>query len=300
MGNHELVRMILANNTTDLDVANRAVQEFEEETLNQFVSTQYSVAKNCLIEVEVSDEMQKRLFDRIQQQWAKIGEIEPYASVLSDEKFSMNNIAANLAEFRSSGKVGIDQLKQLAKKNNVAINFKNCLELGCGVGRMTAHFADSFEHMLGIDISPGNLRVCEQYLEELNLSNTKLQLLSRIEDLETLDNVDAFVSFIAIQHNPPPIQKHILQQMLSKLNYGGVFLFQTIVHHPSYSYTAQANFKYPPELAFEMHCLPMRYILKIINDCKLTLLDVAKDRLGGYGIDSCTFFGINLDSTAKG
>lgn len=291
-----LISLIAANGGMDIGAATEVVQKFEEATLNNFVALQFTGDQSCTIEVDVSDDVQNRLFERIQNQWAKVGEHEPYASVLSHEKFMMANIAENLAEFRNSGTEGIRQLIQLAQKNHVAINFKRGFELGCGVGRMTAHFAEHFEHMIGADISPGNIKVCEQYLAELGISNVDLKLLSRLDDLETMPGIDAFVSFIAIQHNPPPIQRYILDKTLSKLNPGGVFLFQTIVHHPTYSYTAESNFNYPANQDFEMHCLPMRDVLQVISKHGLTLLDVAKDRMGGYGVDSNTFFGINLKS----
>jgi predicted O-methyltransferase YrrM len=294
MDTKELISLITANDMTDIGAATRAVQAFEEATLDKFIALQFGGDRHCPIEVNVSNEMQSRLFERIQKQWAKVGDHEPYASVLSHEKFSMKNIAENLVEFRDSGADGIRQLMQLAQKNGVTINFNKCFELGCGVGRMTAHFAEHFEKTVGADISPGNLKVCDEYLKELNISNVDLKLLTRLDDLETISNIDAFVSFIAIQHNPPPIQHYMLEKILPKLNYGGVFLFQTIVHHPTYTYTAESNFNYPANQDFEMHCLPMRDVLQVINKHDLTLLDVIKDRRGGYGVDSNTFFGINL------
>lgn len=295
----ELVSLIIANGVTNINEAMRAVNAFETATLDKFVASQFSGEKPSSIEVEVSNEMLERLFERIQGQWAKAGEQDPYASVLSHEKYTRENIAKNLDEFRDSGMDGIRQLTQLARKNNVTVNFKKCLELGCGVGRMTAHFAKNFEQLFGVDISPANLKICSEYLKELDITNVDLKLLTRLEELEALPNFDVFVSFIVIQHNPPPIQRYILEKVLSKLNPGGIFLFQTIVHHPTYTYTAESNFLYSPDLNFEMHCLPMRHVFQTINSCNLTLLDVVKDRMGGFGIDSNTFFGIKqADSTS--
>lgn len=287
-----LIALITANGAMNVEAATCAVRAFEEETLDKFVAIQFSGTENASVEVNVSNEMKNKLFERIQNQWATVGRREPYASVLSQEKFMMKNIAENLVEFRNSGVDGIRKLNQLAKKNKVSINFKKCFELGCGVGRMTAHFAEHFESVTGADISPGNIKVCDDYLKELGNSNVELKLLTALTDLEQIENFDVFVSFIAIQHNPPPIQCYMLEKVLAKLNDGGIFLFQTLVHHPTYSYTAESNFSYPPNQDFEMHCLPMRTVLEIISLQNLTLLDVVKDRMGGYGVDSNTFFGI--------
>jgi cyclopropane fatty-acyl-phospholipid synthase-like methyltransferase len=135
--------------------------------------------------------------------------------------------------------------------------------------------------------------VCDTYLKELGLANTELILMEQISELAAIESYDTFVSFIAIQHNSPPIQKYILDTLLSKLRPGGVFMFQTIVNAPGYSYTAEGNFNYKDGLEYEMHCLPMQHILQTISKHQLTLLDVVKDRQGGWGIDSFTFFGVN-------
>lgn len=288
-----------AKGRLDVSEVTRAISEIEESVLDNFVASQFSGDKNNSIDVIVSDDVLNRLFERVQNQWSIVGEQEPYISVLSHEKFAMKNIAEHLVEFRDSGRDGIQQLIQLATKNNVDINFKQCLELGCGVGRMTAHFAKHFQKLLGADISPGNLKICAEYLRELEISNVDLKLLTKLSDLEDLPNYDVFVSFIAIQHNPPPIQRYILDKTLSKLNYGGVFFFQTIVHHPTYSYSAELHINSPPNPDLEAHLLPMRNVLQVISDHNLTLLDVIKDRQGGYGVDSDTFFGINLKAADK-
>jgi 2-polyprenyl-3-methyl-5-hydroxy-6-metoxy-1,4-benzoquinol methylase len=275
------------------DIFNRAITTIREEALDTFIACQFNGGDVRTIEVDVSDDVLLRLFDRVQAQWRSIGDREPYASVLADEKYLMTNISENMAEFRNSGVMGINQLQQLARKNGVDIPYGKCLELGCGVGRLSAHFAGHFEKFTGIDISPGNLRVCDAYLKELGLENTELILMEQISELAAIESYDTFVSFIAIQHNSPPIQKYILDTLLSKLRPGGVFMFQTIVNAPGYSYTAEGNFNYKVGLEYEMHCLPMQHVLETISKHQLTLLDVVKDRQGGWGIDSFTFFGAN-------
>jgi 2-polyprenyl-3-methyl-5-hydroxy-6-metoxy-1,4-benzoquinol methylase len=275
------------------DDFNKAITAIREDALDNFIASQFKGGDARSIEVDVTPEVLARLFGRVQGQWGAIGDREPYASVLADEKYMMANIPGNLDEFRRTGSAGIQQLQQLAQKNGVNIQYGNCLELGCGVGRLTAYFAQHFQKVTAIDISPGNMRVCDAYLKELRLHNTDLKLMRELKELSQLQEVDAFVSFIAIQHNAPPIQKFILDVLLSKLRLGGVFMFQTIVNAPGYAYTAEGNFKYGDVLEYEMHCLPMQHILQTISKHQLTLLDVVKDRHGGWGIDSFTFFGIN-------
>ncbi len=279
--------------TPSIDTFNQAITVIREDTLDAFIATQFKGGNVGSIEVNVSKEVLFRLFERIQQQWMAVGEREPYASVLADGKYMMANIAENLTEFRSSGAMGIQQLQQLAVKNGVNLNYGSCLELGCGVGRLTGYLAHHFKTVTGIDISPGNLRVCAAYLNELGLHNTDLRLMKNLSELETLEGFDAFISFLVIQHNEPPIQKYMLDTVLAKLRPGGVFMFQTIVNAPGYAYSVEGNFNYKDVQGYEMHALPMQHILKIIQKHGLTLLDVLKDRQGGWSVDSYTFFGVN-------
>lgn len=275
------------------DTFNQAVSAIREDALDTFIGTQFKGGDVRAIEVDVPHDVLTMLFERVQGQWKSIGEREPYASVLADEKYLMSNIVENLAEFRRSGVMGIQQLQQLAQKNGVDIHYGKCLELGCGVGRLTAHLAQHFQEIMGVDISTGNLRVCEAYLKELGIHHADLKLMKQLTELTALDSFDVFVSFIAIQHNAPPIQKYILDTLLAKLRPGGVFMFQTIVNAPGYRYTAEENFRYSDGIEYEMHCLPMQHVLQTIAKHRLTLMDVVKDRHGGWGIDSFTFFGIN-------
>ena len=287
----DAIELLASRSINSPELFNSSISAIREETLDSFISTQFTGGNVSEVEVEVSSDMLARLFERIRQQWIAVGNREPYVSVLADEKYSLATIDENLQEFRESGVMGIRQLQQLASKNGVQIHYGSCMELGCGVGRLTAHLAQNFHHMIAADISTSNMAVCRAYMQELNLNNVDLRLMSEITELQAIGEFDAFVSFIAIQHNPPPIQKYILDTLLAKLRPGGVFLFQTIVNAPGYVYSAEGNFRYREGLDYEMHCLPMQHVLRAIERHGLTLLDVLKDRQGGWGIDSFTFFG---------
>jgi 2-polyprenyl-3-methyl-5-hydroxy-6-metoxy-1,4-benzoquinol methylase len=243
------------------------------------------------IEVNVSKEMLNKLFDRIKDQWTKLGESEPYMSVLSTERFLMENIEKNIDEFRNSGKIEVKRLVDLAEKNNLYINYGNCLEFGCGVGRMTAHLSPLFNKVVGLDISSGNLSVAKKYIADLSLKNVEFKLLESLERSIGEEKIDVFISFMVLQHNPPPLQKFFLEKILKNLNPGGIFYFQTVVHAPSYAYSVEANFNYPDNTESEMHCLPISEIFKILNDNGLLVVDVIKDG-GGNNHDSNSFFGI--------
>jgi 2-polyprenyl-3-methyl-5-hydroxy-6-metoxy-1,4-benzoquinol methylase len=263
-----------------------------EALLGGFVDQQFLPGRSASIEVLCQDGDMKSIFDRIKLQWTVVGAREPYASVLSDRKFSMENIESNLAEFNESGRVGLAKLRSLSVKNDVLFPQGVLFEMGCGVGRSTQHFARAFEQVHGWDVSEGNLQECKKNLSSHDALNVDLKLISQLEDYNEIPEHDVFFSEIVIQHNPPPLQYYLLRKTLSKLKPGGVFMFQTLTHHLTYDFDVPRYLEWKHGLDFEMHVLPMRWVNRAIRENGLSLLDVVKDQLGGAGVDSYTFFGI--------
>jgi 2-polyprenyl-3-methyl-5-hydroxy-6-metoxy-1,4-benzoquinol methylase len=285
----EIFQDKVSNNSLILEQANIAILEIKKSIIQEYVGLQYIPGVPSSIEVDVPKDVLERLFQRIRNQWTSLGAREPYMSVLSAEKYLMKNIGDNLLEFKESGNLEVSRLSLLAEKNNLNLNRKTCLELGCGVGRMTAYLASSFEKVVAYDISPGNISIAKKYLADLGHSNVEFHLIESIDEFSGNKSADVFVSFMVLQHNPPPLQKYFLENILRNLNPGGVCYFQTVTHAPTYRYSAEANFSYEAES--EMHCLPMSNVLKIIQENQLVVVDVIKDG-GGHNHDSNSFFGV--------
>ena len=288
--NEVLLRMV-SHKLLTLEDANIVLRDFKDSILKKYVELQYIPGASGGIEIDVNQQLLRLLFQRVRTQWINLGDTEPYVSVLSTEKFLMKNIDENLAEFQKSGEVEPSRLERLSAKNGVNINYRNCLELGCGVGRMTAHLASKFEKVIGYDISNGNLAIAKKYISDLKINNVDLYLIESLESFNIDEKIDAFLSFMVLQHNPPPLQKYFLERTLEKLRPGGVFYFQTVTHAPSYSYTVTGNFNYPTDTQSEMHCLPIAEIFRILHKNNLLVLDVIKDG-GSDNHDSNSFFGI--------
>lgn len=264
----------------------------ENDPFQSFISLQYKPGNSKLIEVLKPYKEIEILFDRIKEQWVSIGDVEPYYSVSSHEKFLSKNLDSNLKEFHDSGKQGIGSLLGLCEKNAIQCPNGILFELGCGVGRSTQHFSPAFNLIHAWDVSSGNLRECEKNLGKIGVTNVHRKLIQNITDYDAIPLHDAFFSEIVIQHNPPPLQYYMLDKVLSKLKPGGVFYFQTITHHPSYYFTVENYLNWKHNQNFEMHALPMRWVIQVIRKNGLLLLDVLKDRHGGFGNDSNTFFGM--------
>jgi SAM-dependent methyltransferase len=262
-----------------------------EKSVRDFIALQFQPGNSASIEVQAETSLMRQMFQRMSQQWTAMGEHEPYASVLSEEKYHKANLRGNLEEFFSTGSRGIHNLLNLCLKNGIKANAGILFELGCGVGRSTCHFAPLFREVVAWDVSPGNLAECQSNLHAMNRSNVTLNRILDLDDFENIPSHDVFFSEIVIQHNPPPLQYYLLDRIFKKINPGGIFYFQTITHHGTYNFSAEKYLMWQHDQGFEMHALPMRHIIHLIQKSGLTLLDILKDRLGGFNLDSYTFFG---------
>lgn len=247
------------------------------------------------VQVSMTHEEHRALFDRIQTQWTGYGASEPFASVLSDEQFLKENIQENMHILEASGSEVVRRLQVVAERNQVDLPTGRCLELGCGVGRITKPLSQRFDHVVAADISPGNLEVCKKRAFEAGANNVEALLLQSPEHIGAVNNIDAFVSVIVLQHNPPPVQYFLLDRIFKNINAGGVAFFQTATFNPAYAYQIGHHLGMDTE-AFEswsLHCLPMKHILQLFRKHGLEVLEVIEDgQTGGLHnrFHSHTFF----------
>ncbi len=243
------------------------------------------------IEVKGTNEQLDQLFFRVKEQWTALGDTEPYWSVVTNRKYKSDVVQENLEEFYSSGGSVINLLVNCATRSGVAMPRRSCFELGCGVGRLTTHLAPSFEHVIAADISSGNLCLCRRHLATIGAHNVETVLFESPSDIAPIPSFDVFVSFIVLQHNPPPVQYYLLDGVLSKINPGGLALFQlpTFIPHYKYSIDDHLHSRQP---VMDMHCLPMRFVMELLKKHGFSVLEVLQDYWAGREYYSHTFFAV--------
>ena len=248
--------------------------------------------KPTQIEVEAPRSKLDRLFERHKLQWRALGEKEPFWSVLTFDEFRSANLTdTGLDAFYSTGKEHADIIDLFARRTGSPVGHGTCLELGCGVGRVTKHLAERFDKILAVDISEGNLRQCRKMAEHFGIKNIEFILMQSPAEVADLPSVDFFYSTIVLQHNSPPVQKFTLDCMLSKIKPGGGFFFQTQTYTLGYKFDVD-EFLATPLNTMDMHCLPMHEIFRLVEKHHLSIREVLMDYwTGNYG--SHTFFGIN-------
>jgi 2-polyprenyl-3-methyl-5-hydroxy-6-metoxy-1,4-benzoquinol methylase len=246
------------------------------------------------IETEASPAGMKAIFDRVRAQWSALGETEPHWSVLTQDAFKSESISDNEELFFETGKRSADLIGSFFKRAGITATRGSCLELGCGVGRVTRYLAQNFERVVAVDISKGNLSLARKHLSRSGVSNVEFVEIGAIEDFDRLTGFDFLFSTIVLQHNPPPAQKVILDKLLGKLRDGGGCLFQIPTELPSYSFTCEAYLSSPSPV-MELHSLPMKEVFSLFRNHNLPLLEVRPDAWTGL-TGSFTFFASGKNS----
>lgn len=246
-----------------------------------------------LVEIDASDAQLSKMMEHIEANWHNLGLSDPHWSVLVDEAFRVENIAHEEARFYESGKQDVDRLERTAERCGKSLSgLKHCFELGCGVGRMTAWLAALFERVAAVDISPAHLGFARQAVHGLGRNNVDLVHLESFAALEELPEFDVFLSFIVLQHNPPPLIAALLRIILSKLRAGGIAYFQVPTYRLNYHFEVNEYLRtISPTSGMEIHVLPQYVLFDILERSGCHLLECREDHwTGDYGTISNTIF----------
>ena len=93
--------------------------------------------------------------------WKRIGEIEPHWGVITMDKYKSEVMDEETKkEFYRSGEKDFQKFMSTFKRY-FGGDFKpnSALDFGCGVGRLAIAMANKIDKVIGIDISPGMLKI---------------------------------------------------------------------------------------------------------------------------------------------
>jgi 2-polyprenyl-3-methyl-5-hydroxy-6-metoxy-1,4-benzoquinol methylase len=231
------------------------------------------------IETSIHDkDLARRLMDRVIAQWQALGEAEPYWSNDTREQHKRENINPDVIDaFYGDGHNWMKTLAAFESRSGVAIKNGVCLELGCGAGKYTEALARRFQHVIAVDVSAGGLAVCAARAKQLGLTNIETVLLTSVDDLSKFGPLDFFLSLSTLQHNPPPVQKILLDHALARVVPDGFCLFQTPDWLEGYTFSSDRFLNDAPDAMCDCHCLPKTVVLDILAANRMRLLDFAPD-----------------------
>ena len=241
---------------------------------------------------DVDEKQLQYLFERTVKQWKELGESEPFWSVLTQSQYRSDRIGGQeINAFFESGQWDCNAIEKTLIRNRL-IKDKNdtknldITELGCGCGRVTKALCNSFKTVYAYDISPGNIEIAKKYI---NSNNVIYKRIESIDDYEHLVKSDVVYSMIVLQHNVPPVIRHILRNVLFSLKTGGTGIFQIPSYKKGYSFSFDVSMN--ENESMDMHVLPQNEIFEVIKECECDVLECYMDLKTGVnsGIVSSTY-----------
>jgi len=219
-------------------------------------------------------ELRQRLLDHIARSWTHLGETEPHWSVLTEDQFLSGTLDANLAAFHASGESNVQRFLATVARAGVELDPNgHCVELGCGVGRLTRWLAPHFARVTGIDVSPAHITLARSHVARYPGHVDFLQL-RRLDDLDRLPPAQAFFSFIVLQHNPPPVMEAILERIFNRLDSGAIAYFELPTYIPGYQFDVREYLRqHESSVDMEIHALPQAAVYDIADRSGMRLLE---------------------------
>jgi glycosyltransferase involved in cell wall biosynthesis/SAM-dependent methyltransferase len=228
-----------------------------------------------------ADEMET-LLARNQAAWEKLGEEDPYWSVLSDPIFLSETFSEHEDQFYESARHEIQELVACMTRVGAADKLRGeCLEYGCGTGRASFVLSQTFGSLVAYDISRKHLEIARTQLKKRGCTNVAFNHVSAMDVLDQLPKIDLVFSRIVLQHNPPPLIAVIYQKLLRALRPGGIAYVQIPTFCLGYGFELQSYLAAPPTDRLEMHVLPQRDVFEIIANAGCQLLEVNEDDATG-------------------
>ena len=158
------------------------------------------------------------------------------------------------------------------------------IEIVCGCGRITGGLAKTFQHVIAVDISKGNLAIAKNMVSN---DNVTFQMISRVDEYRKLPKADIVYSYIVLQHNCPPVIEYMIDAMLRLLKPRGIAMFQVPTYESGYRFCYDEYMKLRGGM--EMHVLSQQKIFELIYANHCIPLEVYQDNSTGIGDYSVWF-----------
>jgi SAM-dependent methyltransferase len=163
------------------------------------------------------------MLDDTDREWEIIGKNDPYFGVITNEKYSKDNLNnERIEEFFDSGYAHIDKILTRIKKY-IDPNFepKRALDFGCGVGRLVIPLSGIADYVVGVDVSDSMLK--EAIINCKNKSIINVKFIKGDDNLSKLTGSYNFIhSYIVFQHIPIRRGMHLFERLLELLENDGI------------------------------------------------------------------------------
>jgi SAM-dependent methyltransferase len=231
------------------------------------------------VECRASAAQLTELTARISQAWAALGAQQPYHSVITDAAYLPANLnSSSIESFWASGVPEVLELEAvLARHNFRHTKSSDCVEYGCGVGRVTFPLSKLFRTVHAYDISPSHLEIARARAKQLAPENIVFHVATAETILKGIEPCDFFFSRIVFQHNPPPIIAKLISTSLEALRSGGVAIFQVPTYATNYRFQIDEYLAATANTDMELHAIPQPEVFALITEADCRVLEVRED-----------------------
>lgn len=242
----------------------------------------FLTAAPVVTDIDCTEEQRRAMFDRIGRAWKAFGEQDPHWSVVTDDAFRQQQIAATLDRFYKGGHRAIDSCLNYVRRAALPTRFAKVMDFGCGVGRLSLALAPFAEQVIGVDISPPHLQLAKDRAAKEGVANVAFEAIAAIDDLDRYRGFDFVISMIVLQHNPPPMMAVLYAKLLASLAPGGLALVQMPTYIDGQAFSA-ADYLANDGMEMEMHALAQREIFRVIDEAGCRTIEVREDGAAGRG-----------------
>lgn len=209
--------------------------------------------------------------------WERIGAEAPHWSVLTQDKYRPERIAATRAEFYATGENDRALVRALlARQGLTPADLPRLVEFGCGVGRATLALAQDFRAVVGCDVSARHLALAREAAAAAGRADIGWVQASVARPMPQ-GPCDLWYSRLVLQHNPPPVIAWLLETAFRSLAPGGVAIFQVPTYHAGYRFALAAYLAREGAPEMEMHPLPQSAVFALAAAAGLSVLEVRED-----------------------
>ena len=159
----------------------------------------------------------------VRQTFETLGRQDPLWTVITNRRFKRNRW--DPGAFFETGREEIRGVMDYLDRLGLKPRRQRALDFGCGVGRLSQTLADSFQHVVGVDIAESMLEAARRY----NRHGDRCQYVCNTSnDLKRFADAsfDFIYTNITLQHIPPEHSAGYISEFFRLLRADGVVIFQ--------------------------------------------------------------------------
>lgn len=163
------------------------------------------------------------LINNSDKDWEQLGKTDPYFGVITQERYHKSTMTdKDLKYFFHSGSNYINNvISKIREHIDPTFVPINCLDFGCGVGRLVIPLSKVSRHVTGLDVSRSMLNEASKNCKRRGIRN--VDFIESDDNLSKLTGKYNFInSFIVFQHIPVKRGEFIFRNLLKHLEKGGV------------------------------------------------------------------------------